>query len=229
MNEHEDITPLTLHRRDYILRMLARRLQGGNWIRISNNELLDFGGEKFFQGCKVEYMNDGGWFTKKVKSGWDQDENVSVHLPWKITTPSGGGWTPPYPTPRIKSITNEGKTPMEHHVDRQKLKEAVTNNQVAYEELRTRAQDLYRAEIEKKTEEHVQGKIAFNEIQVRDKTGQILLPPDQSLDFDRQHQVIEMDVRDVMILSDEEFDSYVEASWSNLEALATVLKRLEEL
>lgn len=226
MTEREDITPLTIARRDYILRHLARNLPGGTWVRISNNELLDFGGEKFFQGCRVTYQNDKSWFRKKSTSGFERDEDVLVNFPWKISHATG--WSAPYPTPRIKN-TDEGKTTVEHHIDRQKLIDTVKANQEAYDLVLKRAQALYRDEIEKKTEQHVQGQIAVNEINVRDKDGQITIPNDMSETFDKQLRALELDSRDVIILDDGEYQVYVEAQATNIANLGVTAKRLEEL
>jgi hypothetical protein len=228
MASYEEGIPLTLRRRDYILNMLARQMAGGTWIRISAYELRDFGGKAFFEGCEVTYVHDNTWFTLRYKNGHEiEDENrgTRVHLPWKIQTRDPQGWRPEY-HPRS---TNEGKTQMEHHVDRQKLIETITANKDAHALLRGRAQELYRAEIEKKTEEHVQGRLAQNEIKVVDTAGPISLPPDQSKGFDDQLAVAELDTRDVMVLNDEEFDAYIHAQWSGLEALAKLVKRLEDL
>ena len=224
MAEREDITPLTIHRRDYILRMLARRLQGGNWIRISNNELLDFGGEAFFKGCRVEYVNDSSWFTKRVKSGWDQDENVSVHLPWKITTPSGGGWTP-------ENTHHEGKTEMqEHHIDRERLIAQVNANKGAYELVYAKFQALYADELQAQSDRHLAGEIPANQIAVRDKDGSTMsMLTDMSLTFDQQVKELELDSREVVILNHEEYGQYVDGNATNLLQVAAAVKKLEEL
>lgn len=224
MNEREDITPLTIGRRDYILRMLARQMKGGTWIRISNNELLDFGGEAFFKGCRVDYVNDGGWFTKKVKSGWDRDEAVSVHLPWKITAPSSGGWTPPH-------THDEGKPTMqEHHIDRERLIAVINSNKGSYELVYARFKELYAHELQTQTDRHMNGEIPSNQIAVKDKDGNAIgMLTDMSNTFDIQVKELELDSREIVILSHEEYGLYVDGNATNLMQVAAAVKKLEEL
>lgn len=216
-------------RRDYILKHLATPYHGGYWIRISAPELFQFGGPEFFKPlCQVMYVDEKVFTTVPGTKGWTMREKTT--LPWKIIPPSAG-WKPQSQLwdEYHNGITNEGKPQMEHHIDRSKLIEVVTANKEAYTLVRDRAMELYRAEIEKKTEEHVQGQIAVNGIQVVDKTGQITIPNDMSETFDQQLRALDLDSREVIVLDDGEYLVYVESQATNLANLGAVTKRLEEL
>jgi len=245
--EYVHYTPLTMRRRDYILRMLARDLPE-NWLRISSQEFNDFGGQAFFEGTDVVFMHDSGWFTTSESKGWDGPKR-KVLLDVKIVVYGGKGWTPyrySYTTTSTSSTnytmtisTNtlmsggqpplEGKTEMEHHIDRSKLIEVVTQNKEGYDLVLKRAQALYRDEIEKKTELHVQGQIGVGGIKVEDKDGTISIPTDMSDTFDKKIRALELDSREVIILDDGEYASYVESMDTNIVTLGTVARRLEEL
>ena len=227
-----NIVPLTNRRRDYILRMLATD-KPENWIRIAHQELVDFGGRAFFSGCEVTYQNEK-LFTTTLGRGWDRS-GESVRLQYRVLIPGGGSWTPAgsqyYRTiSNALSDTTEGKTRMEHHIDREKLIEVVTKNKETYELLQNHVKGLYRDEIEKKTEQHLSGEIPQNRIMALDKDGnKIDLPPDQSELYDRRIRALELDSRDVIVMDGSEYSRYVEDGDINLLAVAAIVKRLEEL
>ena len=243
--EYVHYTPLTVRRRDFILEKLARPTSE-SWIRISSQEFNDFGGQRFFEGTDVQFMHDSGWFTTSESKGWDGPKR-KVLLDVKIIVHGGKGWAPYRYSYTSTTSTNytmtistntlmsggqpplEGKTEMEHHIDRSKLIEVVTQNKEGYDLVLKRAQALYRDEIEKKTEQHVQGQIGVGGIKVEDKDGTISIPTDMSETFDKKIRALELDSREVIILDDGEYASYVESMDTNIVTLGTVAKRLEEL
>lgn len=237
-----DVVPLTLRRKEYILKMLAwERNNGENWIRISEQELTDFGGRAFFSGCEVLYINEN-IFTTSHRRGWDR-EGEKVRLQYRILVPGGEPWTPAgsqyYLSTNTTTATNttitlnttyEGKTPVEHHIDREKLIEVVTDNKEAYELIRDEAHILYRTQMERLTERHLAGEISTASLVVKDKDGnRIDLAADQSELHDRKLRALELDSREVVILDHGEYLVWVEDADTNLQASATILKRLEEL
>ncbi len=237
---------MTPERRAYILSYLSKAATGtaGNWIRISEHEFDDFGGRWFFEGCRCVYQHDEQWFTTKPGTrGWVVEGRVQ--LPWKIEAPRTGWQSPTYnygfttttnstitltnSTITSHSITNEGKPSMEHHIKRDELIKVVSQNKEAYELVLKRAQALYRDEIEKKTELHVQGQLPVNQINVSDQNGTITIPSDMTETFDQQIRALELDARDVIILDDGDYQVFVNSQATNLTNLGAVTKRLEEL
>ncbi len=191
------------------------------WIRLTDPELRLMGGPEHFAGCQIVSENVTCALTSQKAAQYHR-EGGKYRFAWKVIAPKDG-WHPPSTT------TDEGKTRMEHHIDRSKLIEVVTQNKEAYDLVLKRAQALYRDEIEKKTEEHVQGLIPSNQIMVSDKNGQITVPTDMTDTFDKQLRALDLDSREVIILDDGEYLVYVESQATNLANLAAVTKRLEEL
>jgi len=239
---------MTQTRRDYILAMLERNLKGGTWIRISERELQDFGGSAFFAGCQVTYVDDA-WFTTKSKSGYslDHDRNrTQIQLPWKIQAPSGG-WRPGYTPPTVSFTmsanttssahyylsnepTDEGKKPMEHHINRETLLQRVTGNRDDYRLALAQYKDLYAEEWSNQSERHVRGEIPQNQVLVKNKDGGIMtVHTDMSSVFDGQIEELELDSRHDVILTHEEYLAYVNGVGTNLKVIQDGIKELEEL
>ena len=232
---------MTPERRAYILNYLSKA-GTGNWIRISEHEFDDFGGRWFFEGCRCVYQHDEQWFTTKPGTqGWIKEERV--RLPWKIETPTIG-WQPPAYTASTNSaitltnstitshsITNEGKPEMqEHHIDRAKLIEVVVENGKTYIEKYKKLKALYADEIEAKTQLHLEGKIPQQHIMVTDKqNSRIELPVDSSSKHDARLRALELDSRDVIVLSNEEYRKYVCDDDTNLALIEELIGKLEEL
>lgn len=248
--EYEDFTPLTMERKAFILGHLAQGRKTENWIRISAQELSDFGGEAFFAGCEVRYIDQESWFTTGAAHGWGTGPQKRVRLNVKIIVRGGQPWTPAsqyyrtYCTSTTSSnITltlnstfvggqpSKGKTEMqEHHIDRSKLIEVVTENKQQYAEKFGRLKAMYTDEIEAASQRHLAGEIPQNQIMAKDKDGnRIDLPIDMSDSFDQHLKALELDSRDVIILNQEEYYQMVTATSSNLLQVEGLIKKLEEL
>jgi hypothetical protein len=252
--ETEDVTPLTMERREYILKMLGKD-KPENWIRISQQEFTDFGGYAFFMGCVVEYMNEKVFATSPAK-GWGSGPSRKVRLPIRITSPGGKAWAPggsPYYTTTTSSssinittntiasadyrITNTGQHRMnaegnavEHHINREKLIEVVTDQKEDYLDVLSNARALYRDELQKKSEAHLEGKIPSNEIFVKDKDGnRITIPASNEELFNNRLQMLELDSRKTIVLQDTEYSAFVLSSDTNVVLLKQIVEKLEDL
>lgn len=231
--EYEDLTPLTMARKAYILRHLAVGNQPENWIRISEQELKDFGGASFFAGCFIEYPIGEGYFTTTDKRGWEGPKR-RVRLIVKIVVPGGQPWKPEqayYDQYCVSTTTNEGKPEMqEHHIGREKLIEVVTDNKQKYAEKFGELKALYTDEIESASQRHLAGEIPQNQIMAKDKDGnRIDLPINMSDSFDQHLRALELDSRDVIVLNQEEYYQMVAAKSSNLLQVEGLIEKLDEL
>lgn len=250
MTSYYDGLPLTTKRRDYILRQLARNLPNESaWIRISEHEFRDFGAG-FFQGCTVTEVGDAGWFPAKAMRGHSQEEEdrgTQVRLPIKIVAPIGG-WSPGVTAPASFTIasntttsssqyyrtiepTHEGKKNMqEHHIDRQELMNVISANKEAYEEAFTTYRDLYSGQLSRESDRHLRGEITASQIAVRDKDNNLLtMLLDMSSTFDDQLRELDLDSRETVILTHEEYGQYVNGDATNLKKFELGIQKLEEL
>lgn len=238
---------MTPERRNYILEHL-RKYQQDNWIRISTIELHEFGGSGFFApGCKVEYINDKVFTTQPGTRGWTKSERVQ--LPWRITAPPEGGWFPGWTpggyymttttsTNGTITLTNtlvsgkrkEKETMREHHINRDTLLGVVRENKDRYATVYARFKALYADEIESLTQKHLDGKIAVNQITVKDKDGNgIIMLADMSSTYDDQLRELELDSREDVILDHEEYSQYVLSYATNFNQIEATARKLEEL
>ena len=214
------MTPL---RRQYILDHLAAGGLKGNWIKLTNQEFTEFGGHHFFQGLDIEYIQEQHT-VEGGKKGRAQYEGGVYNFNWKLTDHGNQGW-------RSMHAHHEGKTEMqEHHIDRERLIAQVNANKGAYELVYAKFQALYADELQAQSDRHLAGEIPVNQIAVKDKDGVVMgMLADMSLTFDSQVKELELDSRDVVILSHEEYGQYVDGNATNLLQVAAAVKKLEEL
>lgn|SRR5262245_13865987 len=200
------------------------------WIRLTSAEMRLMGGAQFFAGCEV-IQESKGWTAGPATGAKSGREEGTYRFRYKVIAPSGGwvpGGTTHYGTSQY--TTDEGETSMqEHHISKDTLLERVRQNKEAYGLVLGRFQELYRAELEKKTEEHVQGKIPQNQIAVMDKNGAIQSVQDMSSEYDLMLEELELDARGVIILNHDDYCRLVLSSHLNLDFIAAQTKRLEEL
>ena len=216
---------MTPERRKYILDLLARTTsQTVQWIRISQDELDSFGGSEFFQGCTFGWEHGKYYNTTAGQKGWTKDEYVE--LPWKITAPRGG-WSPKYPH---GNAINEGNT-MEHHVKREKIIEVLTEAKVEYQDLYTRFKDLYFGVATARLSAYIEGKIPHTSpVLPGDDKGVIGILPDESDHYDDMILAMQLDTREVIVMTEGEFESFAEHKGvDNSKDLELTIERLERL
>jgi hypothetical protein len=216
---------MTPERRKYILDLLARATSKTvQWIRISEDEFDSFGGSGFFQGCTYGWEHGKYYNTTAGQKGWTKNEYVE--LPWKITAPHGG-WSPKYPH---GNAINEGNT-MEHHVNREKIIEGLTEAKVKYQDLYTRFKDLYFGVATARLSAYVDGEIPHTSpILPCDDKGVIGLYPEQSDRYDDMILAMQLDVREVIEMTEGEFEAFAEHKGvDNSPTLTEAIERLERL
>jgi hypothetical protein len=236
---------MTPQRRAYILEHLGKNTPGDNWIRIPTAEFDEFGGREFFQGCMVEYMRDGKYFTTRVgQRGWTKEERIQ--LPWKIHAPRGGwkpngGWAQygeilvdpaldPQIANEIVNAINGTDITMEHHVNRQTLVAVVKEAKDEYETLYNSFLMLYSSKLRDRVEAHLDGaNVNHLSLGLSDAEGGIGILPDLSDQFDNLIQMLEMDVRKVLELTEDEYQQFVDHRWDNTKMLKQTIGRLERL
>lgn len=224
--EFEEITPLTIRRRDYILGHLAKDFKSENWIRIAYQEYVDFGGRDFFIGCRIDHLTDNSWYLTNAKGHWDGPQR-KVQLNIKIIVPGGGPWTPHY----TNAPLHEGKQKMqEHHIKKEDLLRVIRENKERYATVYARFKALYADEVEALTHKHLDGLIPTSQIVVKDKDGAAMtMPIDMSETYDKQTRELELDSREVVILTHEEYGIYIESNATNIGQVDTSARKLEEL
>lgn len=125
--------------------------------------------------------------------------------------------------------THPEGTRMEHHIARERLIEVVTENMRRYVDRLAHLKELYEAELAEKLHAHMEGEISQNQIVVLDKMGcKFELPIDRSDIYDTMLRELDLDVREVIILDDQEYGSMVENTSSNLRSIEESIKMLEE-
>jgi hypothetical protein len=225
-------------RRAYIIEHLGKVIAADNWLRISEAEFDELGGREFFQGCRCEYVHDEKYFTTRVgQRGWTKEERIQ--LPWKIHAPVGGGWMPPRPfnspldpvlAAEIINAINGTDITMEHHVNRQTLVAVVKEAKDEYETLYNSFLMLYSSKLRDRVEAHLDGaNVNHLSLGLSDTEGGIGILPDLSDQFDDMIQMLEMDVREVLELTEDEYQQFVDHRWDNTKMLEQTIGRLERL
>ena len=231
--------PVTPRRRAYILEHLERGGMKGNWIKLTNQEFVEFGGHDYFRGLTIEHIQE----QHEVQGG--QVDSAVYNFSWKLIDRGNQGWRPLYymTTTATNSTTltltntlvsgqpSKGKQDMrEHHIDRDRLIAQVNANKGTYELAYAKFKALYTDEVEALTQKHLDGLIGTNQIVVKDKDGNaITILADMSKTFDDQLRELELDSRDVVILDHEEYGQFVEGYATNLKQVQATAEKLEEL
>ena len=98
------------------------------------------------------------------------------------------------------------------------------------QDLYTRFKDLYFGVATARLSAYVDGEISHTSpVLPCDDQGVIGILPDLSDQFDDQLRTLNLDVRDVLELTDDEYQSFVDHRWDNSKQLTEAIRRLERL
>jgi hypothetical protein len=215
-------------RRAYILDHLNLHQSSNHWIKITDEEMKAFGGLNFFNGCEITSCNSP-CNTAPGVHGWIDQGRVQLH--WKIAVVGRNGWRPKdqYDMSIDATPTNESEPEMhEHHIDRDTLTTVVIENKEDYIEAFRKCRNLYAERLAAKAAEHLAGKIPQNEVRVTKADGvRVDLPPDMTNRYDNHLRALQLDHRDVVILTHEEYRNYVEDTDSNKAQLDALIEAFE--
>jgi hypothetical protein len=239
---------VTPERREHILKVLARRTEASQgWIRLLTGELEEFGYD-FFNGCKV--VAEEKTITLNSSRAKGVGLPVGVYLfTHKVTAPLGG-WEPRYTitsTSRfITTLTNattssntiavnqaalhhEREAMQEHHISKDALIEVVQENKDEYIRQFSHLKELYETKLAEAMHAHMEGEISQSQIMVTDGQGcRLSLPTSMEDTFDGHLRALNMDSREVIVLTHEEYLWMVESKDTNIANVNHMIKQLED-